>query len=57
MEKNKTEQYLISVTMPNFGTFRKTFKTQKAMKDYIKARDFYFVNADYSTYDLAIKVK
>ena len=51
------ERYLLSVTIPNFGTFKKTFTTYKAMKDYIKAREFYFVNADYSTYDLAIKVK
>lgn len=57
MKNTNQNQYLLKVQLGHDFTFRKTFKSYDAMKDYIKARDFYFVNADYTTYDLAIQVK
>jgi hypothetical protein len=34
-----------------------TFPNEKAMADYIKAREFYFITADYTKYDLAIQLR
>lgn len=57
-KQNKpTDRYLLRVNVNDNLGFDKTFKSYEAMKDYILERDFYFVNADYSQYDLAINIK
>lgn len=51
------DRFLLQVNVNDNVRFDKTFNTYNAMKDYIKQRQFYFVHCDYSTYDLAIKLK
>ena len=53
----KQNRYLLQVNLANKFKFKKTFTTYNAMKQYIKARDFYFTHCDYNTYDLAINIK
>lgn len=50
-------RYLLKIQLSNGQSYDKLFDTYSAMKDYIKERDFFFVTADYSTYDLAIQIR
>jgi len=48
-------RFLLHIRLSNGQTFDKEFKNYQDAKDYIKQRDFYFIHADYTIYDLAIQ--
>lgn len=50
-------RYLLHVRLSNGQTFNKTFKDEHAMNNFIINRDFFFITADYSLYDLAIELR
>ena len=50
-------RYLLKVRLFNNLEYTQTFKKYQDMADYILARDFFFITADYSTYDLAIQLR
>lgn len=51
------QRYLLKINLTSEHSIDMLFPNWQDMKDFIKQRDFYFVNADYSTYDLAIQLK
>jgi hypothetical protein len=57
MNNINKNRYLLKVKLSTGQTFDKTFKTETLMNEYIMARDFFFINADYTIYDLAIELK
>jgi hypothetical protein len=50
-------RFLLRVRLSDGSEFTKQFSVYEHMKDFIKARAFFFITADYTTYDLAIQLK
>lgn len=57
MNNINKNRYLLKVRLQNGQTFDQTFPSETAMQEYILARDFFFINADYTIYDLAIELR
>lgn len=51
------ERYLLQVRLADGKRYDRLFHTYEDMKAYIMERSFFFIHADYSTYDLAIQLR